>query len=118
MLVYTRAKGSRSEPDGNLFTVMTMDVSDAAQYTHALRPEDAPVAWNAARPGDEEDEASKAKKMADTANGVNTSKLHYTPFGELRDGPRDTDEGREGNPQGSYVLKSSNFGENWTWTCS
>lgn len=86
VLIYARKPGSRSEPDGRLFTVMTMDVNDTSRSpSRGLR--------------DDDDE----------------NKMKYMVYGEQRDvrvgGPWEDDD-----KTAKFVLRSMNFGENWTWT--
>ena len=42
--------------------------------------------------------------------------LQYTPFGELRDGLKELEAARTADGARYWMLRSANFGKNWTWT--
>lgn len=90
-LVYTRLPGSRTEPDGNLYTVMKMPTEMAEKYKYAMRPEDFPAATRVS----EEDQGKDKDEH----------------FGDEDDFDHDTSDS-----QGLFVLRSASFGSNWTWT--
>ena len=101
-VVYTKTAGSRSEPDGFVVTVMKWDgnVENAKgkmEDRHELRRDSTRVPEI---DGDAEDE-----------NPEGSPSLVYMSHDELRDVPTRGSEGQK-----PYVLKSTNFGMNWTWT--
>ena len=95
-LAWTRKVGSRTKPDGTVYTIMTIrNVSDEA----------ATEGQEQGQEGQEEQEEQEEEARH----------LSYTRFGELRD-----HAGGEGSLGGSpplqYLLKSSDFGYTWSWT--
>ena len=88
VVVYGKKAGSRSEPDGTVYTVMDWDGKTDAVKASVGRGKEA----------DEEEDEERA--------------LVDTPFGEVRDVRPDVLSAT----QQKYVLKSADFGQNWTWT--
>jgi hypothetical protein len=91
-VVYTKLPGSRSEPDGLVLTVMKWDGTGGEQADGRELEIDY----------DDDDEDEEVER---------SSSLAYMAHGELRDVPK-----RASAAQKPYVLKSENFGQNWTWT--
>ena len=91
-VVYTKKAGSRSEPDGFITTVMKWDgTGDNEEHERAERAE---------RDDDDDEEEDQGGPS-----------LAYMSHGELRDVRASSSAGQK-----PYVLKSENFGQNWTWT--
>jgi len=103
-LVYTRLAGSLIEPAGPVYTVMLMSMPPSDGQTHTM---DRQVVEDS-----DDDKGS----------------LRYMSYGEQRDECGKDHNGQvdpycvsgllstSGGPQAKYVLKSMNFGQNWTWT--
>ena len=100
VVVYAKKEGSRSEPDGTVYTVMKWDGKTDEATTQQEKGQEQEGQ------GDENDEEGEEDKF-----------LIRMPHGELRDVRASDIEAThqlEGAPK-KYVLKSPNFGQNWTW---
>jgi len=97
VLEYARISGSRSEPSGAVYTVMSMTPKES-------------------RGESVESDDDDRQHEGDDGDDDEDSFLTYTSFGELRDS-RHKSALRDGSADAlKYVLKSENFGVDWTWT--
>jgi len=112
-LVYTRAAGSRSEPAGPIYTVMSMSPT-MLTTAHWERGGQMNRMETMGRRNEEGDDDDDDKDDGDDDEGH----LVYTRFGEQRDVCADCSEPGHltAGDTFKYVLKSANFGLNWTWT--
>ena len=98
VVVYGKKAGSRSEPDGTVYTVMKWDGKTDAVAS-------------AERGKEEEEEVER--------EGRERHSLVERTFGEIRDVRASWDDTVNATEQvgpSQYVLRSADFGRNWTWT--
>eukprot|EP01052_Picozoa_sp_SAG31_P020840 SAG31_NODE_1584_length_7827_cov_2.129788_8_plen_546_part_00 len=97
-LAWTRQAGSRTKPDGTVYTIMTIrnvSKNNERMLDHDVIEED-----------DDDDEAYEQKKQ----------QLNYTSFGELRDHTSDFGYSQSlGSPPLQYLLKSMDYGYSCSW---
>mgnify|MGYP002630806635 CR=1 FL=1 len=100
VLAYARLPGSRTEPSGALFTIM--QCGDDCNTTRRSQ-------WQDVATVDNHDNGDKDKGEDEDED----ARLLLTDFGELRDWPTND---KANNGARSFLLASSNFGRNWTWS--
>ena len=118
-LVWTRAKGSRSVPAGQVYTIMTVPSTGRAaddDRQAAVTPDSGSGSEVGALP-------CGLAAGHESEHEHDNRHLSYTGYGELRDHPRTAPGSAAAvaaapsdGPPVKYLLKSADFGYSWSWT--